>query len=143
MATRRSSDLTLILLSAFAVLAAGALIAAGIWVTTARGDRSTGCGLLRLGTADEVRARLEAGGPEYASAGASCDYWLALDAGDVVAYRTSLAGRDCTVRLGGGEFRCGDDPVPPEELEQYPLRVEDIDGVDVVVIDLRPVSRGG
>lgn len=137
MTTRRLSDRYLLLLSVFIVLAVGGLLAAGIWIASRGGSGPVECGLVEVGTADDVRARIAEAGPEYASAGRRCDYWLALDAGDVVAYRTMLTGRDCTVRYAGGSFHCGDEELDPADLEQYPLAIHDAGGVDVLVLDLR------
>lgn len=136
--TRRqtNADLKVLAAATLGVVVAGLLIAAGIYAATSRGGSPT-CGLLPLGSADAVRSELE-DGPEFRTGGGRCHFLLALDdSGDIVAYKVAVPNRECTLRMAGNEFRCGDDVVDPADLARYPVIVETNDDIESIVIDLR------
>jgi hypothetical protein len=133
---QRRSDLRLVAVAIFLVVAAGGLIAAGLLTAMGGSDAPT-CGRLPLGAADSFREQLE-GGPQFRTGGGECGFYLALDGGEIVAYKLTLEGRDCTVRYESERFWCDDEPVPSADLEQYETTIETIDDVDTLVVDLRP-----
>ncbi|MGQ0826112.1 MAG: hypothetical protein ACT4OX_13965 [Actinomycetota bacterium] len=129
-----SSDLKVMLGATVAVLLAGLFIAGALIMTTS-GDESS-CGRLTIGDADQIRADVERS-PFYVTGGGRCDTWIALDEGDLVAYRFDQ--RDgCQLDYDDG-FRCVDGAeVDVATLDQYPLSIVTRDDVDTVVVDLGP-----
>jgi hypothetical protein len=131
---QRNADVKLMLAATAAVLIAGFVIAAGILVATNTGDRVS-CGRLPIGDADSIREDLEQGGPFFQTGGADCSFWLALDEGDIVAYRTEQAG-GCTLNISRESFVCGSEPVDVATLARFPVAIETRDEVDTVIVDL-------
>ena len=136
----RRSDAKILAAATVAVLLAGGLIAAGLLAAT-RGSRSTVCRPLTVGAASDVRATLEGGGPYLATGGGSCSFWLAIEDGDIVAYKIRQP-EDCTLELRRGErWVCGGDSFDALDLDRYPVSIQTVDDVDTVVVDLRPPQR--
>lgn len=138
---KRGDDVKVIVAATLAVLAFGGLIFAGVFFST-RGGKSPQCGQLSLGSADSVRREItDAGGPWFQTGGGSCSFWLALNGGQIVAYKLHIPDRDCTVTWNGS-FHCGGEVVAESELAQYPVSIVSKDGIDEVLIDLRtPAER--
>lgn len=137
---KRGDDVKVIVAATVAVLIFGLFIVGAIFVTTG-GGKSPQCGRLSLGSADSVRREIQdAGGPWFQTGGGSCSFWLALDGGDIVAYKLHIPGRDCTVTWNGS-YHCGGTVVAREELAQYPVTIETKDGIDNVVVDLRTAAE--
>jgi hypothetical protein len=135
--SQRKSDIKLIAVAASLVLAAGALIAVGLFAAISKGGGSPTCGRLPLGSVDSIRTELEAGAPIFRTGGGSCSFWLSLDGGDVVAYKLKVPNRDCTVTFHNDRFVCGGTPIPSADLAQYPTSIETKDGIDELIVDLR------
>src|SRR5262249_54936268 len=111
---KRGDDVKVIVAATLAVLAFGGLIFAGIYFST-RGGKSPQCGQLSLGSAESVRREItDAGGPWFQTGGGSCSFWLALNGGQIVAYKLHIPGRDCTVTWSGS-YRCGGEVVAESE----------------------------
>jgi hypothetical protein len=139
LSSSRRSDAKILAAATIAVLLAGGLIAAGLLAAT-RGSRSTVCAPLNIGLASEVRSTLEGGGPYFATGGGSCSFWLALEDGDIVAYKVSQPS-GCTLELRRGErWECGDATFDAPDLARYPVSIQTRDDVDTVVVDLTPES---
>jgi hypothetical protein len=134
---QRNADIKLIAAATVAVLLAGFVIAAGIYVATDSGSGPT-CGELTYDAAD-IRDRLEQSGPELRAIGGGCSFWLALDESDIVAYKVREAGRDCVLEYKS-EFECGGEQVDLATIGRYPTRIVTRNEEDVLVIDLRPPS---
>ena len=133
---QRNSDLKIIAAATVAVLLVGGLIVIGLLVATSADSTKTRCGRIPLGPADAIRAEI-ATEPAYQTGGGNCGFWLALDAGDIVAYKVEQPS-GCALQPEGGKFRCGDETPDVVDLAQYPVSIEEIDGIDVVVVDLNP-----
>jgi hypothetical protein len=132
-ARQRAADLKLVVAATVGVVLAGGLVAIGLLVAT---DEDVGeCVPVSVGSADEVLDQLD-DGPTFRTAGGSCSFWLALDDGDVVAYRT-IQPDGCTLRLRRGDFVCDGEPVDQADLDEYPVRAVTIEGIDQYVVDLR------
>ncbi len=116
---------------------AGFLIAAGLLVAT-RGGKSTTCQPIHL-SASDVRTRLDQG-PFFDTGGGSCAFWFALDDGDIVAYK-AIQPDGCVLHRKRDHWEC---PVgttrDPAGLAQYPVTIQSIQGVDAVVVELRPTT---
>jgi len=136
---QRRGDVRLIAFAALLVIAAGGLIAVGLLAAIGRGSSPT-CGVLRLGAADTIRQQVEDGGPYFTTGGGDCGFWVALDGGDIVAYKLHLAGKSCTVRFRNDRYSCGGETIEPADLAQYPTSIQTIDGIDTLIVDLRPPS---
>jgi hypothetical protein len=132
---QRNSDLKIIAAATVAVLLAGGLIAAGLLIVTSDSTK-TRCGRVPLGPAETIRAEIETE-PAYQTGGGNCGFWLALDSGDIVAYKVEQPG-GCALQPEGGEFRCGSETPDRADLATYPVSIEEIDGIDTVVVDLNP-----
>ena len=132
----RSSDIKLIVSATVAVLLAGFLIAGGILIAT-RGSGSVVCGRLNLGSATDIRKNLQDGGPSLISSGANCAFWLALDNGDITAYRVKQPS-GCTLQLKDRATRwvCGGRDLDPTDLATYAVTIQKFGTVDAVVVDL-------
>lgn len=132
----RSSDIKLIVSATVAVLLAGFLIAGGILIAT-RGAGNVVCGRLNLGSAIDIRKNLQDGGPSFNSSGANCGFWLALDNGDIVAYRVKQPS-GCTLQLKDRATRwvCGGRDLDPADLATYDVAIQKFGTVDAVVVDL-------
>ena len=105
----RSSDIKLIVSATIAVVLAGLFIAGGLLIATSSGSKNPVCGQLNVGKAADVRDRLDTQGPGFHTGGANCGFWLALDNGDIVAYRVSQpSGCSLNLRDRGTQWVCGD-----------------------------------
>jgi hypothetical protein len=136
--SERRSDIKLIAAAALMVIAAGGVIAVGLYAAINRGGGSPTCGRLPLGSVDSIRSDLEPGAPIFRTGGGSCSFWLALDGGDIVAYKLKVPGRDCTVTFHNDRYLCGGTPIASADLAQYPTSIETQDAIDILVVDLRP-----
>jgi len=118
---------------------AGFLIAGGALVAT-RGGKNVVCPQLNIGSVADIRRLLLNGGPVFQTGGASCGFWLALDAGDVVAYKVTQATGTgtCSLKLKRDHWECGGHVVAASDLAQYPVQTKTIDNIDAVIVDLRP-----
>jgi hypothetical protein len=139
-ARARSSDVKLIVAATLAVLMAGFLIAGAALVAT-RGSKSLVCPELNIGAAADVRKTLQNGGPYFQTGGAACSFYLALDDGDIVAYKVKQS-RGCTLLLKRDHWECGGEVVPASELDQYPVSIRTVADIDAVIVDLRPPLPG-
>ena len=119
---QRNADVKLIVVATIAVLLAGFVIGAGLFV------------------ADSIRDDLDHG-PFFQTGGANCGFWMSLDEGDIVAYKVEQPD-GCTLNVSREKFVCGDQPADLATLAQYPVSIETIDDVDTVLVDLtdRPAS---
>lgn len=131
-ARQRAADIKLLVGATVGVLLAGGLIAVGLLVATDEGG--PGCGRTLAGEAGELLDRLEAG-PSFLSGGGRCNVWLALDDGEVVAYRVRQPD-GCTLDLRRNEFECDGRPVDTADLARYPVTIETKSGLDTYVVDL-------
>src|SRR5262245_27773333 len=132
---QRNADVKLIAAATIAVLLAGFVIGAGLFVASNSGSR-TNCGRYPVGAADPIRDDLSHG-PSFQTGGGACSFWLALDEGDIVAYRVEQPN-GCTLDVSREHFVCGSEQVDPADLEQYPVSIETIDDIDTVIVDLNP-----
>ena len=136
---QRNADVKLIVVATIAVLLAGFVIGAGLFVAASSGGRVQ-CGRLPIGAADSIRDDLDHG-PFFQTGGANCGFWMSLDEGDIVAYKVEQPD-GCTLNVSREKFVCGDQPADLATLAQYPVSIETIDDVDTVLVDLtdRPAS---
>jgi hypothetical protein len=136
---QRKADLKLLAALTGAVIGLGLFVAAALLVVTDDED-AVECGTISVGSAEAVRSDLESG-PVYRTGGGRCGFWLALEEGDVVAYRAQQPG-GCTLRVEAKQFTCDGAVRDVTELAQYPIQIVTRDGVDVLVVDLEPGSTG-
>jgi hypothetical protein len=133
----RNSDIKLIASATVAVLLVGFFIAGAALIAT-RGSGSVVCGQLNIGSASDVRQKLQDGGPYFQTGGASCGFWLALKDGDIVAYKVEQPGK-CTLQLKRDGWKCGDRTnIDPAELAVYPVSIQTFGQTDAVIVDLVP-----
>ena len=132
---KRNADVKLMVGATVGVLLAGFLIIAGIYVAAAGGGKGVACGRYPVGTAADIRNDLETGGPFFQTGGSKCGFWLALDDGDVVAYR-AIQPSGCTLDLKREKFKCGGKLVDVADLEQYPVSIITHDKIDTLIVDL-------
>jgi hypothetical protein len=133
----RSSDIKLIASATVAVLLVGFFIAGAALIAT-RGSGSVVCGQLNIGSAADVRQKLQDGGPYFQTGGASCGFWLALEDGDIVAYKVDQPEK-CTLQLKRDGWKCGDRTrIDPAELAKYPVSIKTFGTTDAVIVDLVP-----
>jgi hypothetical protein len=130
---RRKSDIKLIAGATVAVLLVGFFIAGAMIVTT-RGSSGPSCGQLDIGLASGVRSDIEHG-PLFQTGGGDCGFWLALDNGDITAYR-AIQPSGCTLDWQGDHWDCGGRTLTADELRQYPVSIQTRNGVDTVVVNL-------
>jgi hypothetical protein len=133
----RASDIKLIVSATIAVVLAGLFVAGGILVAT-RGGGSVVCGSLNLGSATDVRQKLDDGGAYFQTGGADCGFWLALADGNIVAYKVSQPPDGCPLKLLRDHWGCGSRTLQPADLAQYPVSIQTIGQTDSVFIDLIP-----
>jgi hypothetical protein len=120
-----------------AVLLVGFFIAGAALIAT-RGSGSVVCGQLNIGSAADVRQKLQDGGPYFQTGGARCGFWLALQDGDIVAYKADQP-ESCTLQLKRDGWRCGDRTrIDPATLATYPVSIQTVGTTDAVIIDLVP-----
>ena len=133
----RSSDIKLIVSATVAVVLAGLFIAGGMFIATSSGSKNPLCGQLNLGQAADVRNRLQTQGPTFVTGGASCGFWLALDNGDIVAYRVQQpSGCALNLRDRATRWVCGDVTIEPAQLAQYAVSIQPLGPTDAVIVDL-------
>src|SRR5262245_60753728 len=104
-ASSRASDIKLIVGATVAVLLVGGLLAAFIWMGTS-GSNSSTCGVLNIGSAAGIRKTLDGGGPYFQTGGAGCGFYLALQDGDIVAYKAEQPDMVCTLTLERDHWEC-------------------------------------
>ena len=131
----RNADLKVLAIATAAVLFTGLVIAAFIYAAVNTSTDQAVCGRLPVGAltgiADDV-----AQGPFFQTGGGSCSFWLATDdEGEIVAYKLNQPD-GCELNVERGDFVCDEIVMDPVDLEQYPVTIEDIDGVDTVIVDL-------
>jgi hypothetical protein len=137
----RSSDIKLIASATVAVLLVGFFIAGAALIAT-RGSGSVVCGQLNIGSASDVRQKLQDGGPYFQTGGASCGFWLALKDGDIVAYKVEQPG-PCTLQLKRDGWKCGDRTnIDATTLATYPVSIQTVGTTDAVIVDLVPPGLG-
>lgn len=136
-ARTRSSDIKLIASATVAVLLVGFFIAGAALIAT-RGSGSVVCGQLNIGSASDVRQKLQDGGPYFQTGGARCGFWLALQDGDIVAYKVEQPD-GCTLQLKREGWKCGDvTRLDPSGLATYPVSIQTFGTTDAVIVDLVP-----
>jgi hypothetical protein len=137
-ARARSSDIKLIVAATVGVLLAGFLIAGAALVAT-RGSGSVVCDKVNEGSAADIRQNLQDEGPSFHSSGANCGFWLALQDGNIVAYKVKQPS-GCTLNLRDRATRwiCGGVEVEPTTLAQYPVSIEKFGQIDALFVDLVP-----
>lgn len=130
---KRKGDIKIIVGASIAVLLLGFFIAGAALVTT-RGSKGIECGQLNVGLASDIRNTL-ANGPNFTTGGGRCGFWLALENGDIVAYK-AVQPSGCTAKWKLDRWGCGDLTLPASSLAQYPLSIQTINGIDVVIVNL-------
>lgn len=130
---KRAGDIKVLVGATIAVLLLGFFVAGAALVTT-RGNQGIQCGQLNIGLATGVRDNL-GGGPYLQTGGGNCTFWLALDNGDIVAYR-AIQPSGCTLQLRLDHWDCGGETVPTDTLAQYPVSIQTVHGVDAVIVNL-------
>ena len=137
----RSSDIKLIVSATVAVLLVGFFIAGAALIAT-RGSGNVVCGQLNIGSASDVRQKLQDGGPYFQTGGARCGFWLALQDGDIVAYMVEQPG-GCTLQLKRDGWKCGvRTRIDPVGLTTYPVSIQTFGTTDAVIVDLVPPGVG-
>ena len=135
---QRNADVKLVIAATVAILLSGFVIAAGIFVAVGGGGNKVTCGRYPVGTADGIRSDLETGGPQFQTGGGNCSFWLTLDQGDIVAYKTRQPD-GCNLKLHREKFVCGSQVMDVETLQQYPVSIITHDKIDTIVVDLTGV----
>jgi hypothetical protein len=135
----RSSDIKLLASATVAVLLVGFFIAGAALIATRSGSKNPVCGQLNIGNASDVRDNLDQQGPNFITAGSSCGFWIALDNGDIVAYKVRQPS-GCTVKLRdrGTRWVCDGATIDPSRLAQYPVSIQRFGTTDAVIVDLGP-----
>jgi hypothetical protein len=135
--SRRTDDVVVLAAAVVAVLLVGALITAVLWFGSRGSDNPT-CGSLNIGSADGIRADLEREGASFYTGGGDCGFWLAIEDGEIVAYRVVQPG-GCTLTLRSGQrWACDDESRDPDELARYDVSIENIDDIEAIIVDLTP-----
>jgi hypothetical protein len=130
---KRAGDIKVLVGATVAVLLLGFFIAGAALVTT-RGGGGIECGQLNIGLATDIRNTLE-GGPYPQTGGGACTFWLALDNGNIVAYK-AIQPSGCTAKLKLDHWECGGETVDASSLAQYPVSIQTVHGVDAVIVNL-------
>jgi hypothetical protein len=138
---RRKSDIKLVAGATVAVILVGLFIAGAMIVTTS-GSSGPQCGQLNIGLASSVRSNLEHG-PYFQTGGGDCGFWLALDNGDIAAYKAVQPATGCTLDWKGDHWECDGTNAPVSDLAQYPVAIQTQDGVDVVMVNLGTPDPSG
>ncbi len=136
----RSSDIKLIVSATLAVVLAGLFIAGAILVGT-RGGRTVACGPLNIGSATDIRHRLEQG-PFFQPGAINCGYWLAIANGNIVAYKVDQP-ENCPLQRKRDHWKCGSRTPDDTDLAQYPVSIRSVGQTDSVFVDLTPSSTTG
>jgi hypothetical protein len=99
-----------------------------VWITDS--DEAIACaGAIEMGYAPDISAAAAAE-PDPQFIDERCKWWYAIDpAGDLVAYKTTITGRDCSVSWDYDDdlWRCGSQVIDESMLEQWPSRVVDLE----------------
>ena len=130
---KRAGDIKVLVGATIAVLLLGFFIAGAALVTT-RGGGGIECGQLNIGLATDIRNTLESG-PYPQTGGGSCTFWLALDNGNIVAYK-AIQPSGCTAKWKFDHWVCGDLTKDAADLAQYPVSIQTTHGVDAVIVNL-------
>jgi len=130
---RRKGDIKVLAGATIAVLLVGFFIAGAILVTT-RGGSGPHCPKLNIGLATDVRNTLETA-PNFTTGGGDCSFWLALENGDIAAYK-AIQPSGCTLAWKFDHWSCGGRTVPVASLAQYPVSIQTVNGVDAVIVNL-------
>jgi hypothetical protein len=132
---QRNSDLKVMLAAATAVVLVGLFIAGALIMTTSSGEVS--CGRLAVGPIEGIYDDVE-GGPSYIQGGGKCAAWVALEDGDIVAYKVRQPN-GCRLLVEDGNLQCADGTrVAIDDLEEFPVSIETRNDIDTVVVDLSP-----
>jgi hypothetical protein len=134
------SDMKLVVGATVAVLLVGAFIA-GVMIVTTRGSGGPVCGQLNIGLASDVRSHVQ-DGPYFQTGGGDCGFWLALDGGDIAAYR-AIQPDGCTLLWRGDHWECDGNTLAADALKQYPVNIQTQQGVDVVIVNLGTPAPSG
>lgn len=129
---KRKGDIKVIAGATVAVLLVGFFIVGAMIVTTRGG--SVQCPQLNIGLATGVRNNLD-NGPYFQTGGGRCGFWLALENGDIVAYK-AVQPSGCTAQLKLDHWSCGGRTVPASRLARYPVSIQTVNGVDAVIVNL-------
>ena len=132
----RSSDIKLLVSATVAVILVGLFIAGGLLIAT-RGGRNATCSLLNIGSASDIRQKLETGGPYFEPGAVSCGYWLALADTNIVAYKVEQP-QNCPLQRKRDHWECDAQTVDAGTLAQYPVTIRPVGQVDSVFVDLSP-----
>ena len=137
---RRKGDIKVLAGATIAVLLLGGFIAGAAIVTT-RGNSGPQCGQLDIGLATDIRNTLESGGPYFQTGGGHCGFWLALDNGDIAAFKAEQPA-GCTLVLRPSHWSCGGRTLPAAALAQYPVAIKTVHGEDAVIVNLHTPAPG-
>jgi hypothetical protein len=141
-AAQRRSDTQLIVVTVGLLVGAAALVAVGLLVATDRAD-SPRCALQLAGEVRNLTRTIEEGGPILQTGGDGCAYWVDLAGGELVAYRVQPRGRDCVVDARTNRelvttYSCGGERLGRADLDRYPTWHPVDDGLETLLVDLRP-----
>jgi hypothetical protein len=134
----RSSDIKLIVSATVAVILAGLLVGGGMLIAT-RGGGKIVCGPLNIGSASDIRQKLEQGGPYFQPGNITCGYWLALANGDIVAYKVEQP-QNCPLQRKRDHWQCGSQTVDAADLARYPVSIRPVGQTDSLFVDLSPAT---
>jgi len=132
----RTSDIKLIVSATVAVLLAGLLVGGGMLIAT-RGGGDITCRPLNIGSASDIRDKLQSGGPYFQPGGTTCGYWLALADGNIVAYKVEQP-QNCPLQRKRDHWECASRTVDAADLAQYPVSIRTVGATDAVFVDLTP-----
>ena len=131
--SKRKGDIQVIVGASIAVLLVGFFIF-GAMMMTSGGESSPTCGQLNIGLASDVRNTLD-NGPYFQTGGGRCGFTLALDNGDIVAYK-AVQPSGCTAKWKFDHFDCSGRRIAASRLAKYPVSIQTHNGVDTVVVNL-------
>ena len=134
----RSSDIKLIVSATVAVVLAGLLVGGGMLIAT-RGGGNIVCRPLNIGSASDIRQKLQSGGPYFQPGGITCGYWLALADGNIVAYKVEQP-QNCPLQRKRDHWQCGSQTVNAADLARYPVSIRIVGQTDSVFVDLTPTD---
>ena len=136
---QRNADLKVLAIATAAVLFTGVVIAAFIYAAVNTGNDQAPCGRLPVGALTGIADDVEQG-PFFQTGGGSCSFWLSLDdEGEIVAYKLDQPD-GCELNVEDNQFVCDEIVMDPADLVQYPVTIEERDGVDYVIVDLTESS---
>ncbi len=119
----KRNDVRLALITASVIVGIGLLIASGLWLSLrATTGGALACrGKIVVGWRPDYVTRAKPG-PFYEPRAPGCDYWVAYHDGQLLAIKTHLPGRTCTVDWKGSKntFVCGADRIAWNELSTWP-----------------------